>query len=303
MKVPKLPLLQALLLVFFYSAVFADTRSGFFLPDSVREMSVRFRSVNNLIIIPVKLNDSVSVNLILDTGCRNLVLFGKRFEKLLHIKKTDKEVLFSGLGSGTAVKGHLSLNNKVTIQSVLGQLVPVVVVSDKNLFGQYHDVHGVIGYDIFLKFEIEINSRDQLITFRPAMFAPARPTYATVPLDIVDSRPVMHSNIIFNAAHAASGDLMIDTGSSIGLLLKTTDVNQFEREDNKMLIGRGLNGLLYGYKTWADKLKVDDFEITYIPAGIIQSDWHNHASIGMEILKDYIVVLNYCKSYASFKHV
>jgi hypothetical protein len=135
------------------------------------------------------------------------------------------------------------------------------------------------------------------------MLAPTRPAFATVPLHVVDSRPVMHSNIIFGTDHAASCDLMIDTGSSIGLLLKTTDVNQFQREDNKTLIGRGLNGLLYGYKTWAEKLKVDNFEINFIPAGIIQSDWHNHASIGMEILKDYIVVLNYCRSYASFKHV
>jgi hypothetical protein len=35
--------------------------------------------------------------------------------------------------------------------------------------------------------------------------------------------------------------------------------------------------------------------------GIIASPWHNYASIGMDILKDYTLVLNYCKGYAGFR--
>jgi hypothetical protein len=299
MTIPKFSVFHALFLVFFYNAVFADPKAGFFLPDSVQEMRIRFRCLDNLIILPVKLNDSISVNLVLDTGCRNLVLFGKKFEKLLKVNP-EKEIIFSGLGTGSSVKGHLSLNNKVAIQSICGQSVPVIVVPDKNLFGR--DVQGVIGYEIFLKFEIEINFKTQTIIFRPALHATAPEDYAQVPLQVVDARPVMRSTIFFNPTnYSAVCDLMIDTGSSIGLLLKTTDVAKFERQGNKTLIGRGLNGLIYGYNMQADKLSVNGFEFNFIAAGIIQSDWHNHASIGMEILKDYIVVLNYCKSYACFK--
>jgi hypothetical protein len=38
-----------------------------------------------------------------------------------------------------------------------------------------------------------------------------------------------------------------------------------------------------------------------VPTGIVSSEWHNNASIGMDILKDYIVILNYCEAYACFK--
>jgi hypothetical protein len=298
MTSPKFYILHALFLIFFHSSVFADTTAGFFLPDSVQELRIRFRCIDNLIILPVKLNDSIKVNLVLDTGCRNLVLFGKKFEKLLRVNP-EKEIVFSGLGAGAVVKGHLSLNNKVTIKSVSGQSVPIVVVPGKNLFA--HDVHGIIGYEIFLKFEIEINFKTQTITFRPALHATAPADYTRVALQVVDSRPVMHSTIFFSSKNSSTCDLMIDTGSSMGLLLKTTDVARFHHDGNKILIGRGLNGLMYGYNMQADKLTINGFDFNSISAGIIHSDWHNHASIGMGILKDYIVVLNYCKSYACFK--
>ena len=302
MKYLRYPLLLASLMLNVCVNAFTENKAGFFLPDSIREMTLNYRSVNNLIILPVILNDSIKVNLILDTGCRNLVLFGKRFQKLLPLNK-DKEIIFSGLGSGAAVRGNLALDNTVSIHSVLGNHVPIVVVADKNLFGRYRDVDGVIGYEIFLKFEIEINPSIKTITFRPGSRVTAPEQYTKVPLEVVDSRPVMRSDIFFDNGDPSRCDLMIDTGSSIGLLLKTTDVERYEHSDEPVLIGMGLNGKLYGYRTKADKLSVSGFEMEFVSAGIIESDWHNHASIGMEVLKDYIIVLNYCQSYACFKKI
>src|SRR5688572_20197770 len=117
--------------------------AGFSLPDSVNEMTIRYRMVKDLIVLPVVINDSVRVNLILDTGCRNLILFGKKFKKLFQINP-GKPVQFSGLGSGRAVTGLLSLGNKVSINHVLGNQIPVVIVGNSNLFDAYQDVHGVI---------------------------------------------------------------------------------------------------------------------------------------------------------------
>jgi hypothetical protein len=301
MKLPKL-LVQVSLVIFFYSHTMAGPKSGFFLPDSIAELTIKFRSIKNLIILPVRINDSVVVNLILDTGCRNLVLFGQSFKKLLNIS-SDKEIMFSGLGAGNPVKGNLSLNNDVKIASVHGQQVPIIVVPDKNLFSLYRDIDGLIGYEVFLRFEIEINSVDQTITFRPALRASPPEDFELVALKIVDSRPVMESSIIFDKKNKAACDLMIDTGSSIGLLLKTTDLTQFKDFFEEKVIGRGLNGPLYGYETRTERLRLGNFEMNYLQANIVESEWHNYASIGMEIMKNYIVVLNYCKSYACFRKI
>jgi hypothetical protein len=181
-------------LFFFTVAGFAGRpAAGFFLPDSVHSMTLNYRVVRGLAVLPVTINDSIKVNLILDTGCRNLILFGKKFRKLLR-PHSAKPVKFSGLGRGRPLAGSLSLGNKVNIDEVVGHQIPVVVVPGSNLFGKHQNVHGVIGYEIFLKFEIELNSRLRTITFRPALKTSVPCGYTQIPLKITDARPVMMSD-------------------------------------------------------------------------------------------------------------
>lgn len=277
----------------------ADPAAGFFLPDSVREMTLKYKTVRDLIILPVTLNDSIHVNLILDTGCRNLILFGKRFRKLFKMSKS-KPIEFSGLGSGRAVTGNLSLNNRVSIKEVLGEQIPVVIVNSNNLFGQYHNVHGVVGYEIFMKFEIELNPAINTITFRQALKSTPPAGFSHIPLRIVDARPIMQSQVLLEDKTRLF-DLMIDTGSTLGLLLKTTNISEFRSFQEEKVLGIGFNGPLSGYETVSEKLIASGLEIDDVRTGIVSSPWHNNASIGMDILKNYVVIINYCKSYVCFK--
>ncbi|HEY0740975.1 MAG TPA: aspartyl protease family protein [Chryseosolibacter sp.] len=273
---------------------------GFYLPDSIKEMTLRYRAVHNLIVLPVTINDSMTVNLILDTGCRNLVLFGKKFRKLLQFPN-NHAVQFSGLGSGKPVNGNVSLYNKIAIHQVLGERIPVVVVPSKNLFRQYQNVDGVIGFELFLKFEIELDPSARTIKFRPAQHASTPDGFSIIPLRLVDLRPVMDSRITLEEESTLRYELMIDTGSNLGLLFKTTEIDQFEAPSRKQLIGYGFNGAISGYQTSSESIHLDGLAMYDIPTGIIESPWHNYASIGMQILKDYVVVINYYKLYAGFK--
>ena len=78
-------------------------------------------------------------------------------------------------------------------------------------------------------------------------------------------------------------------------------MNQYDVHGKRTMLGRGLNGEIYGLTTSTEKLVVGNFEMDNLLTGIIQSPWHNYASIGMDVLKDYSMVLNYCKGYAGFK--
>lgn len=293
-------LFQVLFVLILNGATFSSPRAGFYLPDSVHEVTLKYKSIHNLVLLPVVINDTIKVNLILDTGCRNLVLFGKRFQKLFQLQK-DKKIQFSGLGSGKPIYGSLSLDNSVSIDAVIGERIPVVIVPNQNLFGAYINVHGVIGYDIFTKFEIELNPARQLITFRPAARAELAPEFTRVPIRIEDSRPLIDCEVVFSEEHSKLCNLMIDTGSSLGLLLKTTEIDKYPPNSERTVLGRGLNGLIEGLKLETEKLVLGGIEIHSIDTGIIHSQWHNYASVGMELLKDYSLVLNYCKSYAGFR--
>lgn len=283
-----------------FTAMTARPTSGFSLPDTVASMTLTYRVVQGLIVLPVTINDSIEVNLILDTGCRNLVLFGKRFTDRFQIN-SPRAIEFSGLGTGKPVTGRLSIGNRVSIHHVLGEKIPVVVVGDNNVFSRYQKVDGVIGYDIFVKFEIELNPAQRTITFRPAHNAFSPEGYAVLPLQIIDSRPILQSDIFIRRGDSRKLPLMIDTGSTLGLLLKTTNIAEFHRHHGEHVLGLGFNGPISGYTTKLKTVQLEGLELTDVPTGVVSSNWHNNASIGMDILKDYVVILNYCKQYACFK--
>jgi hypothetical protein len=277
-------------------------RSGFHLPDSVEELTIKYKTIENLILLPVTINDTLEVNLILDTGTRNLVLFGKKFQKFFHFHPNQK-VQFSGLGSGNPIFGKLSINNKVEINSVIGLDIPVVVVPEKNLFGSFVNVHGVVGYEIFQKFEIEINPVEKEITFRSPLHSRLAMGFIQVPLTIKDSRPILDCAIFLTAEQRRLCDLMIDTGSAFGLLIKTTDDRWNQNGGTTQIIGRGLNGTVEGSAIKTKGIMLKELSIAVETTRLIRSPWHNYASIGMEILKEYHIILNYVKGQALLKEL
>jgi len=233
--------LTGLLLTIACLALPSPLRSGFHLPDTVEELTLKYKTVGNLILLPVTINDTLKLNLILDTGTRNLVLFGRRFQKFFTFLP-DSKVKFSGLGTGSPVFGMLSIQNKVEINSVMGLDIPVVVVTDKNLFGSMINVHGVIGYEIFNKFEIEINPAREVIIFRSPMHDHANPGYVRIPLEVKDCKPMLDCAIFITPEQNRLCDLMIDTGSTFGLLVKATDNQWFGNYGQPEVIGEGFNG-------------------------------------------------------------
>jgi hypothetical protein len=264
------------------------------------EFTIKYKSIEGLIILPLRINDSIVVNLILDTGCRNVLLFGKRFQKLFNVDP-NRVIEFSGMGSGKSVKGSLALNNSVSIGAVEGEKVPIVIVPERNIFSSYIGVDGLIGYDIFMKFEIEIHPSQQLITFRSAYNNYIPSGYSKIPMKVVDAKPMLTSSIVLTG-ETLVWDLLIDTGSTLGLLLKSSDESRLKLYDNNDMIGRGLNGYIKGANTVAHRVSLENYELTDISTGIIHSLWHNnYASVGMEVLKNYSIILNYANSYACLK--
>lgn len=273
-------------------------KTGFSLSDSSQEFTIRYRSVDNLIILPVVINDSISANLILDTGCRNVVLFGKHFQKLLNFNN-GRIVEFSGLGSGYNVKGKLSTGNRLSIGRVEGHSIPIIVVPERNVFSSYKNIHGLIGYDIFFRFEIEIQPSLQLISFRPALNNRVAFGYTKIPMEVVDLRPMLRSKLILSAETLAA-DLLIDTGSALGLVLKSSDESKFEDERKIEFFGKGLNGPIKGICAEASELKIGNYELTRIPVKIIYS-CQSYGSVGMDVLKQYSIIINYARAFVGLK--
>jgi hypothetical protein len=94
---------------------------------------------------------------------------------------------------------------------------------------------------------------------------------------------------------------MIDTGSAMSLLLKVKNL----QESDYKYAGRqelvGLNGNTTSYKTFSNKIQLNNIVMKGVQTGVIPSQHKNDASIGMGVLKNYVIIFNYCKSYICLK--
>jgi hypothetical protein len=286
---------MVLLLTCPFTSKCAAPNAGFFLPDSVFEFSMKYKTASNLIILPVIINDSIHVNLILDTGCRNLILFGKKFREMFSTEA--KPIQFSGLGDKKAVNGKLSLNNQISIDAITGNGIPIVIVPQRNIFSTYPQVDGIIGYEIFVKFEVELNFSKKIITFRRGSSPRISRDFNYVPIRVVDSKPWIPCKVTSEKSDEIIEEFLIDTGSSLGLLLSAKE----KVKDIKMIsVGKGLSGLIEGVQVKTHRLFSNTMEFENVNTSLVYSDDH-YASIGIDILKDYVVILNYCQSYAAFR--
>ena len=94
---------------------------------------------------------------------------------------------------------------------------------------------------------------------------------------------------------------MIDTGSAMSLLLRVKDLNasNYTYTGSQPIVGLNGNALLY--HAGSNNLQLNNIVMKSVQTGVTSSQHKNGASIGMGVLKNYIIIFNYCKSYVCLK--
>ena len=246
---------------------------GFRLPEGQKRLSVPFELHNNLIIIRVVLNNSLPLKFILDTGVRTTVLTEKSFTDLLNLTYSRK-ITIPGAGGEKLVDAYVANNVTLDINGLIGHGHAMLVLEKdllqlKNYLGI--NVHGVLGYELFSRFIVEINYDRGVVTFHePNSYRP-RKRYVVLPLIIEDTKPYYHLNVkIRDTDEPYKGKFMLDTGASHSLMI--------DRESDSLLyvpepsifsnLGRGLGGDIVGdiarinYVSW-DRFEFDDVITTF----------------------------------------
>jgi hypothetical protein len=135
--------------------------------ETINEVTVPFRTRNNLLIVPFMINDTIKVNLILDPRCKTIILFGKRYKRWLRDKRrVSPENTLASESTPDGHPPHVSLHNKISIGPATGEDLPIVVVPNSSFFNFFTSVHGVIGADFLADYDVSVNHRAETITIR-----------------------------------------------------------------------------------------------------------------------------------------
>ncbi|NRA91556.1 MAG: retropepsin-like domain-containing protein, partial [Psychroserpens sp.] len=150
---------------------FSFSQSKFSLPNTSKD-KIKFQLIGNLIIIPVELN-GVELSFVLDSGVSKPILFNLANIDSLQINKVETKFL-QGLGGGEPVEAIRSKHNYLKVGNALNINQDIYVVFDNSINFTARlgtPVHGIIGYDLFKDFIVEINySSKYIVLHDPLQF-------------------------------------------------------------------------------------------------------------------------------------
>ena len=156
--------LQLFLILFFGICINIRSQSeGFRMMNSMKTYEdIRFKFINNLIVIPIQVNDK-KLNFILDSGVNKTIVFNSsRVDTIL--SNFEYKYKLKGLGKGLPVNAVVSKNNRFKINNLIAvnKNVYVILKDDFDLSSKMGiTIHGVIGYDIFSNLILKINYKSK----------------------------------------------------------------------------------------------------------------------------------------------
>ncbi|WP_299519858.1 aspartyl protease family protein [Winogradskyella sp.] len=277
----------------------------FFLKNDVSK-KINFEFASNLIIIPVEIN-GVSLSFVLDTGVRKPILFNLTERDSLDLKNT-KTFYLQGLGGDGKLKALKSSSNRFQIGDAVGLNKDLYVVFDKTInftprLGVL--VHGIIGYDLFKDFVVEVNYSSKYIRLHKTKgFKPkTSKKWKSIPIDIHKSKPYVNAAVTINN-NQKPVKLLIDTGSSDALWLFEDERKGLVPNNDLFFrdyLGKGLSGSVYGKRSRINAFELssfvlEDVNVAYpdtLSVDLARIYKERNGSLGGDILKRFNLFFDY----------
>ncbi len=226
-------------------------RIGFIMPERTRKVEVPFEQFNNLIVIPITINNMLTLKFILDTGAESAILTEKLFGDLLGLNYV-RQMNINAPGVQDSLEAFVATNISMELPGGItcGGLNMLVLKEDylelnKNL-GE--EIYGIIGYDVFSRFTVNINYDDKVLTFyEPKSYKPKR-SHLKVPMKIINTKPYI-SMLVRQKEREDTVTLMVDSGASHAMLLDVDNTKEIILPNQVIStsLGQGLAGEIPGY--------------------------------------------------------
>lgn len=274
--------------------------------ENKANIKIPFKFINNLIVIRLQINNSDTLNFILDTGVTTSIINQKDALKLQ--LNSQKEYWVGGLGQGEGMLARHSPENEIEISGIIGQHQDLLVMQEdkpnlSNLLGI--PIHGLIGYTLFKDFIVEINyDKHYLILHTPRKYVyNLQKDQVTIPLTFFDSKPYIDAIVIQGNNSEVPVKLMMDLGASHSLLLNLLSNSslQLPEKNIQITLGVGLSGLLSGQMGRLKKLAIGRFKFRNILANYPDTNSLGNAakmhdrngSVGSGLLSRFNIIIDY----------
>lgn len=282
---------------------------GFSIADGKKRVQIPIEIHNNLVVVPVFLNGALPLKFILDTGVRTAILTEKAFTDILNLPYSRRYTI-SGPGGAKLVDAYVTNNVSLELPGVTGRGHAMLVLAEdylelRNYLGT--DVHGILGYELFSRFIVQIDYDKRMLTLMLPEAYKAKRKYKTIPIVVEDTKPYMRAEVVLQDGTMIITKLLVDSGASHGLMLEPSSDSRIVPPNDYVSssIGRGLGGDIIGKVGRVKSLKFADFVMNNVVArfpdpnsyfdSLKMGSTFRNGAIGGEVLSRFSVIYNFPK--------
>jgi predicted aspartyl protease len=265
--------------------------------------------VNNLVVLPVRINNSTPLSFILDTAASSSVIDRAAAQQLgLRFGHADAATTGGGQVEMAAISGAAA-----SIGPLEFSQLPLVAIDLSSLeAGLGHKLDGILGYDIFNRYVVEIDYVASRVRFHESTES-AAPGGEEVPLALDDQIPLVDVTVVSANGSRGVARVEFDTGQTGGLTLRRSfvDANQLLAPSQPSLAIRSgaiIAGGVTAQVTRLDSVKLGTAVVNNPMVNVTPGEKDAGVStqtagiLGAEILKRFHVVVDYRRQRIRLRH-
>lgn len=292
----------------FFCCLGSSAQESFHFEGSKRKVKLPFKLVNNLIILPIKVN-GVLLNFLLDTGVEETILFSLDEKNEIPLYDVQK-IKLKGLGKQEPIEGLRAFKNSLSLDNIQFKNQEIVVVLDQEFnFSSALgvEVNGIIGFHFFSQAVVKIDyEKKHIIVYNPKKYNPKKifRRFKAFELNLEGSKPYIELQVQLNDTTFAA-KCLIDSGNSDGLWLfqnqKGGNFIVVPERNFEDYLGRGFSGDIFGKKARVQALSLGDYifndVITAFPDAVslvnLKMVENRLGSVGGDFLRRFNVIFDY----------
>ena len=237
---------KAFIIVFFM--IFLVDLSATNKPKKVA--SIPFEIVGSYVIIKARINDSSTLNLILDSGIRNTIITELMTGDKISLNYSDVRELM-GLGGGEHLEAYASNSNTLRIGKLKLDYKTVYVLKNDVFNLSKHTgtkINGLIGVDLFQNYTVEIDYTHKRIRFYDPKTMSLPKGYGMLPINIEAQKMFVELSVIQSDSTRKQVRMLVDTGAELNAWFQTYTKESVELPAKWVqgTIGEGFNGIITG---------------------------------------------------------
>jgi hypothetical protein len=261
--------------------------------------AVPFNIERNRVIIPTVVNGSKPLNLILDTGMGfdGVYLFHKNALNLIDTAGAI-EVQVPGAGSGEASKATMIETGRIEFGEVAVDSQRVLV--SHSIHTQSFPTDGVIGWNFFGHYIVEIDYDRQLIYLRDSSYVPSDSSWQELPVEMKRNLPFLKVTTEVVEGEVVPMTVYIDlaSGDALELLMRPEQKYTLPGKLKKDNLGTGLSGDINGYMGRSRRLQIGKYELrdirtAFAPAEIRSKQEGADGILGNDLIRRFNIIFDY----------